>query len=90
VAGGEPERSCVGCRKRAPKAELLRVVRSAEGARVDPLGRAPGRGAYVHRDAVCVGLALRRGALAGALRMGLAKEELARLRSDIEEALQAT
>ena len=87
---GEPERSCVGCRERAPKAELLRIVRSAEGARVDPLGRAPGRGAYVHRDPSCVALALRRGAFLHALRLGLAKEELARLRSDIEEALQAT
>jgi predicted RNA-binding protein YlxR (DUF448 family) len=87
---GEPERSCVGCRERAPKAELLRVVRSAVGARVDPLGRAPGRGAYVHRDPRCVALAMRRGALEHALRLGLAKEELARLRSDIEEALHAT
>ena len=87
---GKPERSCVGCRERAPKAELLRVVRSAGGARVDPLGRAPGRGAYMHRDPSCVGLAMRRGALLHALRLGLAKEELARLRNDIEEALQGT
>jgi hypothetical protein len=85
---GEPERSCVGCRGRAPKAELLRVVRSRDGVRVDPLGRAPGRGAYVHRDQGCVDVAVRRGALARALRVGLAKEELARLRGDIEEALQ--
>jgi hypothetical protein len=87
---GEPERSCVGCRERASKAELLRVVRSGEGVRVDPLGRAPGRGAYVHREPRCVDVAVSRGALARALRVGLAKEELARLRSDIEEALQAT
>jgi uncharacterized protein len=85
---GEPERSCVGCRGRAPKAELLRVGLSPEGVRVDPLGRAPGRGAYVHRDPPCIDLALRRGVLAGALRTGLAQEELARLRNDIEEALQ--
>jgi uncharacterized protein len=85
---GEPERSCVGCRGRAPKSELLRVARSPDGARVDPLGRAPGRGAYVHRDPRCVDLALRRGAFARALRTGLAQEELARLRNDIEEALQ--
>ena len=85
-----PERSCVGCRERAPKAELLRVARTPAGVRVDPLGTAPGRGAYVHRDVECVTAAVRRGALAGALRRGLAEEELARLRNDIEEALQAT
>jgi hypothetical protein len=37
-----------------------------------------------------VDAAVRRGALARALRVGLAKEELVRLRNDIEEALQAT
>jgi predicted RNA-binding protein YlxR (DUF448 family) len=86
----EPERSCVGCRERAPKTELLRVARTSAGVLVDPLGTAPGRGAYVHRDVACVAAAVRRGALAGALRTGLTKEELARLRNDIEEALQAT
>jgi predicted RNA-binding protein YlxR (DUF448 family) len=84
----EPERSCVGCRQRAPKAELLRVARTPAGVRVDPQGNAPGRGAYVHRDRGCVDAALRKGALASALRTGLAQEELARLRTEIEEALQ--
>ena len=86
----EPERSCVGCRVRAPKAELLRVARTPAGVRVDPLGTAPGRGAYVHREPACVRAALRKGALASALRTGLAQEDLARLRNDIEEVLQAT
>jgi predicted RNA-binding protein YlxR (DUF448 family) len=86
----EPERSCVGCRKRATKAELLRVARTPAGVRVDPHGSAPGRGAYVHPDPECVATALRKGAFAGALRTGLAQEELARLKDQIEEALQAT
>jgi predicted RNA-binding protein YlxR (DUF448 family) len=68
----------------------LRVARTPAGVRVDPLGTAPGRGAHVHRDPACVAAALNRGALASALRTGLAQEELARLRNDIEEALQAT
>jgi predicted RNA-binding protein YlxR (DUF448 family) len=84
-----PERSCVGCRERAPKAELVRVARTPAGVRVDPHGNAPGRGAYVHRDPACVAAALRKGALASALRTGLAQEELARLRREIEEASQA-
>ena len=86
----EPERSCVGCRTRARKAELLRVARTPGGVRVDPHGTAPGRGAYVHRDPVCVAEALRKGAFTSALRTGLTKEELARLKSEIEEAFQAT
>ena len=85
----EPERSCVGCRERAPKAELVRVARAPAGVRVDPRGNAPGRGAYVHRDPACVVAAVRKGAIVSALRTGLAKEELARLRKEMEEALQA-
>ena len=83
----EPVRTCVGCRSRAPKSELLRVARAPDGARADPAASAPGRGAYVHRDAGCVEASLARGALARALRTGLEQEELARLRGSIEEAL---
>ncbi|HEX5937341.1 MAG TPA: YlxR family protein [Actinomycetota bacterium] len=86
----EPERSCVGCRRRAPKAVLLRVARTPGGVRPDPTATAPGRGAYVHRDPDCVVAALRKGTLARALRTGLSERELARLREDIEEASQGT
>ena len=79
----------MGCRQRAPKGELVRVARTPAGVRVDPHGNAPGRGAYVHRDPACVTAALRKGALASALHTGLAQEELARLRREIEEASQA-
>ncbi|MGH2679253.1 MAG: YlxR family protein [Actinomycetota bacterium] len=85
----EPERSCVGCRGRTPKAELLRVARTPNGMELDPSGIGVGRGAYVHRDPDCVSAALRTGALARALRTGLTQGELARLRHQMEEALQA-
>lgn len=84
----EPVRTCVGCRMRASKAELVRIARTPEGVRADVAGAAPGRGAYVHRDRDCVEAALRKGALARALRTGLDQDELARLRTRIEEALQ--
>jgi predicted RNA-binding protein YlxR (DUF448 family) len=84
----ESMRTCVGCRARAPKAELVRVARAPDGVRPDLEAVAPGRGAYVHRDAGCIDVALRRGALARALRTGLDQQELVRLRTRIEEALQ--
>jgi predicted RNA-binding protein YlxR (DUF448 family) len=90
MAATVPERTCVGCRRPAPKAELLRVTRAPEGAvAMDPTGRAPGRGAYLHRDPACVGAAFRRGGLAGALRVPLGSAEAASLRRDIEEELRA-
>ena len=72
-----PVRTCIGCRQRATAAELLRVVAtpSATGpgepvrAVPDPRHRAPGRGAWLHRDPGCVELAERRRAFARALRV---------------------
>lgn len=59
-----PMRQCLGCREMRPKAELVRVVRSAEGiVSVDLRGKAPGRGAYVCRCADCLKKALRSRAL---------------------------
>ncbi|MFJ5235019.1 YlxR family protein [Kitasatospora sp. NPDC088391] len=64
-----PERTCVGCRKRAAKHELLRVV-AGEGECVpDPRGTRPGRGAYLHPDPACLDLAVRRRAFPRALRV---------------------
>ena len=52
------ERTCVGCRNRAPKASLIRIVRApAGGVSVDPGGSAPGRGCYVHAEEGCLALA---------------------------------
>ncbi len=65
----EPVRTCVACRLEAGKASLARLVRDAGGqVRLDPGGRAPGRGAYLHRDPACIGLARRRKILERALK----------------------
>ena len=88
TARGGPERTCVGCRGKAPKGSLLRLVRSAGGSvDVDPLGTAPGRGAYVHRDPRCAGAALGKDALWRALRARSGQRRAARLRADIEGEL---
>ena len=59
-----PMRQCLGCREMKPKRELMRVVRSPEGEiSIDCKGKAPGRGAYVCRDAECLKKALRSHAL---------------------------
>jgi len=68
-----PVRTCIGCRLRTTKSDLLRVV--AVGAPLhpevvpDPRGRMPGRGAYVHTDPGCLDLAERRRAFPRALRL---------------------
>ena len=58
----------MGCRERAAKTDLLRIV-AVEGECVpDHRGTLPGRGAYVHPAPVCLDLAVRRRAFPRALR----------------------
>src|SRR5687768_9253389 len=63
-----PVRTCVGCRARAAKSELLRVVAVDGDAVIDVRGRLPGRGAHLHPDPGCLALAVRRKAIPRALR----------------------
>ncbi|MGW4277491.1 YlxR family protein [Streptomyces seoulensis] len=63
-----PERTCVGCRERAAKTELLRIVAIEDECVPDPRGTLPGRGAYVHPALVCLDQAVRRRAFTRALR----------------------
>ena len=50
-----PMRMCAGCRERAPKKDLIRVVRTPAGELVlDARDKAPGRGAYICRKAECL------------------------------------
>lgn len=68
-----PVRTCVGCRQRAAKRELLRVTAGTDAtgqpvAQPDPEGTAPGRGAHLHPTTGCYELAVRRKAFSRALR----------------------
>jgi uncharacterized protein len=67
-----PVRTCVGCRRRAAKQDLLRVVAQDLGTGLqvvpDPAGRASGRGAYLHPTTGCLDQAVRRRVFTRALR----------------------
>ena len=63
-----PMRMCVACREMKAKKELVRVVRSAEGAvSIDRSSKAPGRGAYLCNDMACFERAIKTRALERAL-----------------------
>ena len=63
-----PMRQCIGCRAQKPKRELIRVVRSPEGAiTLDFKGKANGRGAYLCQDPACLKKAVKAKALSRAL-----------------------
>ncbi|ABL82693.1 MULTISPECIES: YlxR family protein [unclassified Nocardioides] len=69
-----PVRTCVGCRKRAAKNELVRVTVGSDAhghpaVVPDPAATAPGRGAHLHPTMECYDLAVRRKAFGRALRV---------------------
>jgi predicted RNA-binding protein YlxR (DUF448 family) len=69
--GPGPIRTCVGCRRRRPQGDLVRVVRRPDGSVTGPApSGAPGRGAYVCFDPACV----REAISSGRLRRGLRHE----------------
>ena len=73
-----PQRTCVGCRVVLAKRQMLRIVRTAEGVRVDPTGKLAGRGAYLHDKRSCWERGLK-GALAHALKTELSSDDRVRL-----------
>ncbi|WP_052462112.1 YlxR family protein [Nigerium massiliense] len=61
-----PERTCVGCRRRAEQSALVRIVVDGDRFAVDARRAAGGRGAYLHPG--CGAKALRNRAIPRALR----------------------
>ena len=82
-----PVRQCVGCREHRPKRELVRVVRSPEGAvSLDFSGKANGRGAYLCRNPECLRKAVRARALERACSAQVPEAVMARLEKELVSA----
>ena len=75
-----PQRTCVGCREVIAKRALVRIIRTPEGVRIDPTGKAAGRGAYLHAQRSCWERGLK-GALAHALKIELTDQDRETLRA---------
>jgi predicted RNA-binding protein YlxR (DUF448 family) len=81
-----PMRMCVGCREMKEKKSLVRVVRTTEGEiRMDPTGKANGRGAYVCPDPACLEKAVRQKQLERALEARIDESVLARLQEAVRD-----
>jgi predicted RNA-binding protein YlxR (DUF448 family) len=74
-----PQRTCVGCRETLAKRSLIRLVRSGEGVVIDPSGKLPGRGAYLHNVRSCWEAGLK-GSLAHALKTELSEDDRTKLK----------
>lgn len=55
-----PQRTCIGCREKKEKRELIRIVHNKEGEiNIDKSGKMQGRGAYVCDNIDCLEKAIK-------------------------------
>jgi hypothetical protein len=75
-----PQRTCVACREKDSKRQLVRIVRTADaGVVIDLTGKRPGRGAYLCDQPACWDKALHSNLLDQALKTKVTAEEKAAL-----------
>lgn len=86
----QPMRMCVGCGEMKLKRELVRVVRSPEQAdgtceiSLDPIGKKPGRGAYICKDVACLRLSRKAKRLERAFGCPIPDEVYDRMEAELE------
>jgi predicted RNA-binding protein YlxR (DUF448 family) len=84
-----PLRSCIACRERYPKRELVRIVRTPEGTiEIDLKGKRSGRGAYLCRKQQCWEAALQPQRLSQSLKCRVSAEDVAVLQSQAPSLIE--
>lgn len=77
-----PQRTCVGCKEKKEKRELIRVVHNKENEiHLDRTGKMQGRGAYLCDKKECLEKAIKSKALERALETSISEEIYKELRS---------
>ncbi|MFW6074305.1 MAG: RNase P modulator RnpM [Chloroflexota bacterium] len=76
-----PIRTCIACGRKDAKREYVRLVRSPDDmkVRVDPTGKANGRGAYLCASRACWKAALEKNAISASLKVKVDQEDRDRL-----------
>ena len=67
-----------------PKAELMRVVRTANGVEIDMTFKKDGRGAYVCRNRDCIDIALKKKSFNRGLKCPVSEEVTNKLYMELE------
>ena len=85
-----PQRSCVVCRLKTAKSDLIRVVCTPQGSvEIDTTGKKSGRGAYLCKGEECWEQALKRKRLEYALRSTVPEEGWNELRAFAQTLISA-
>ena len=81
-----PVRTCVGCRQRGNRADLIRIVNNQGFLRDDTQKSLSGRGSWLHPSSKCLETAVERSAFARALKAKMDQEKIEELANFIEQA----
>lgn len=84
-----PVRSCVMCRQKVEKRELLRIIRNTDGKiEFDPTGKKNGRGVYLCRNENCIVSVKNRQKISNSLDISPTQEEMDEVFEKITNFLQ--
>ena len=76
-------RKCCVCKGHADKSELIRLVKTSDGVKIDTTGKMDGRGAYVHRNEKCIDACIKKFALNAVFKGAVAKEVYDELKNQL-------
>ena len=81
-----PMRQCVGCQEMKSKKEMIRVIRTQEGAfLLDATGKKNGRGAYICPDMECFKKAVKNKGLERSFKQSIPKDVYERLEKEMSQ-----
>jgi hypothetical protein len=81
-----PVRTCVGCRQRGNRSDLVRIANFQGNLSVDSEKKLPGRGSWLHKKTKCLETAVERKAFGRAFREKADLEQVTDLVKQIEQA----
>ncbi|MBR0383594.1 MAG: YlxR family protein, partial [Eubacteriaceae bacterium] len=83
-----PMRTCLSCREKKPKKELIRILLNEEnGLTADLTGKKNGRGAYVCNSATCVDK-LNVKSLSAALKSPVSERMIQEIKASLEDSVK--
>ncbi len=86
----KPERTCIVCRKKFEKRDLLRIVKDKEGnLHYDPTGKMNGRGAYICSDPHCIDKFMEKNLLNRTFKTNFDNEQIKNVKDEILENFKA-
>ena len=81
-----PQRQCIGCGEMKNKKEMIRILKTPEGAfSLDSTGRKNGRGAYLCPSMDCLRKAIKSKGLERSFKMAIPREVYEALEREMEQ-----